>query len=83
MMGLRLNFITAPTYVAQRRSTKLCTMFGGFLGWYTLYTFLGTLAPNGILPGANFTLRPSPAFPYVGSVTARHSSIGRQPNFAA
>ena len=34
------------------------------------------------LPGAKFTLRPSFAF-YIGSVTARHSSSVRQPNFAA
>ena len=32
---------------------------------------------------AKFTLRPSFAFSYIGSVTARHSSSGRQPNFAA
>ena len=30
-----------------------------------------------ILPGAKFTLRPSLAFAYIGSVTARHSSSGR------
>jgi len=45
--------------------------------------FGGILASNGILPGAKFTLRPSLAFSYIGSVTARHSSSGRQPNFAA
>jgi len=33
-------------------------MFGGFLGWYTIYTFWGLLPPNGILPGAKLTLRP-------------------------
>jgi len=38
----------------------------------------GLLPPNGILPGAKFTLRPSHAFSYIGSVTARHSSSGRQ-----
>jgi len=60
-------------------------MFGRLLGWYTIhaYTFLGALAPNAILPGAKFTLRPSLAFSYIGSVTARHSSSGRQPNFVA
>jgi len=52
------------------------------LGWYTIYTFSDALAPDGILPGAKFTLRPSLAFSYIGSVTARHSSSGRQPNFA-
>jgi len=31
------------TDVAQRRSTKLCTIFGRFLGWYTIYTFLCVL----------------------------------------
>jgi len=30
-----------------------------------------------------FILRPSLAFSYIGSVTARHSTSGRQPNFAA
>jgi len=44
---------------------------------------LAALAPNGILPGAKFTLRPSLAFSYIGSVTAQHSRSGRQPNFAA
>jgi len=35
------------------------------------------------LPGAKFTLRPSLVFSYIGIVTTRHSSSGRQPNFAA
>ena len=29
--------------VAQQRSTKLCTMFGCFLGWYIMYTLLAAL----------------------------------------
>ena len=58
-------------------------MFGRLLGWYTIYTILGALAPNGILPTAKFTLRPSLAFSYFGSVTARYSSRGRQPNSVA
>jgi len=44
---------------------------------------LRALAPDGILPGAKFTLRQSLAFSYIGSITAWHSSSGRQPNFAA
>ena len=64
--------------VAERRSTRLCMMFGRPLGWYTMYTFSGGLAPDGILPGVIFTLGPSLAF-----ITARHSSSGRQPNFTA
>jgi len=67
--------------VAHRRPAKLCVMFGRLLGCYIIYTFSGILPPNGILPGAKFTLRPSLAFSYIGSVTARHSSSGRQPNF--
>jgi len=47
------------------------------------YTFSGAVAPDRILPGAKFTLPPSLALSYSGSVTARHASSGRQPNFAA
>jgi len=70
------------TDVAQRRSTKLCRMFGR-LPPVTLYTFSGALFTDGILSGAKFTLRPNLAFSYIGCVTARHSSSRHQPNFAA
>ena len=66
--------------VAHRRPTKLCTMFGSPLSWYTIYTFSGTLALARILPGAKFTLRPSLVFFYIGSVTAWHLRSGLQPN---
>jgi len=75
--------------VAHRKPTKLWTMFGRLLGHIhciyrdSLYTFLGLLPRNGILPDAKFTLRSSLALSYIGSVTARHSSSGRQPNYAA
>ena len=42
--------------------------------------FWRLLSRNGILTGEKFTLRPNLAFFYIGSVTARHSSSGRQPN---
>jgi len=58
-------------------------MFGRRLGWYTIYIFQELLFRNGLLPGAKFTLRPSLALSYIGSVTAWHSSSGRQLNFAA
>ena len=58
-------------------------MFVRLLGWYTIYTFWGLLPPNGILPAAKFTLRPSLAFSYTGSVTARLYSSDHQPNFVA
>jgi len=40
-----------------------------------IYIF-GAFAPDRILPGTKLTLRPSLAFFYIGSVTARHSSSG-------
>jgi len=43
----------------------------------TLYIhFRGLLPPDGISQRAKFTLRPSIAFSYIGSVTARFSSSG-------
>jgi len=45
--------------------------------------FRGLLRPDGILPGAKFTLRPVLAFSYIDNVTAQQSSSGHQPNFAA
>ena len=50
---------------------------------YYICTLSGLLPPKRMLPGAKFTLRPSLALSYIGSVTARHSSSGHQPNFAA
>ena len=47
-------------------------------------TLAGVLLHNGILTGAKFTLRPNYlAFSYIDSITARQSSSGRQPHFAA
>jgi len=65
--------------VGERRSTKLCTMFGLLLADARISS--GTLPRNGILPGAKFTLRPNLLFFYIGSVTARHSSTGHQSKF--
>jgi len=66
--------------VAYRRPTKLCTILGHLLCWYTIYTFLGLLPPDRIfLLGAEFTIRPSLAFAYIGNVTARHFSSVHQP----
>jgi len=50
----------------------------------TLYIhFWRLLSPDSILLIAKFTLRPSLVFSYIGIVSARHSSSGRQPNFVA
>jgi len=48
-----------------------------------IYISGGSCTPDRILPGAKFTLHPSVAFSYIASVTARHSSSGRQSNFTA
>jgi len=78
------GFRVLASLLQRRRSTKAHqTLFGCLLGWYTIYTFWGLLPHNGILPGAKFTLRPSLALSYIGSVTARQVSSRRQTNFAA
>jgi len=54
------------------------TVFDGLaVSWAgTLYIhFRGLLSPNGILSAAKFTLCPSLAFSYIGSVTARHFTL--------
>jgi len=40
---------------------RLCPNQGPthIMGWYSIYTFWELLPPNGILPGAKLTLRPS------------------------
>ena len=50
--GTPANFngfrVLASLSLLQRRrslETKLCTMFGRLLGWYTMYTFSGAVAP--------------------------------------
>jgi len=78
----RLGFVTAPTLLngGQPNFARCLAVF-----WTgTLCThFWGLLPLNGILLGAKLTLRPSLAFSYIGSVSARHSSSGHQANFAA
>ena len=59
--------------VAHQRPTKLCMIFGHFLGWYSI-SFLGAVDPWQNIASAKFSLRPSLAFAYIGSVNARHSS---------
>jgi len=40
-----MSWLRYCTDVAQRRSTKLCIMFGHLLSWYTMYTFWGGCCP--------------------------------------
>jgi len=75
----RLGFITAATSL---NKSKLNFAPCSAVTWAgRLYIHFRWLLPgNGILPGAKFTLHPpSP----IGSITARHSSSGHEPNFAA
>jgi len=77
---LRHAFVTAATSLNGGQPNFARCLAVSWAG--TLHTFSGALAPDRILPRTIFTLRPSLAFFYIGSVTAQHSSSGRQPNFA-
>jgi len=69
----RLGFITALTLLNGGQPNFAWCFAICWAG--TLYIhFWGLLLPNRILPGAKFTLRPSLAFSYTGSVTAWYSS---------
>jgi len=78
----RLAFVTAATLLTGGQPNFARCLAVSWAG--TVYThFRGLLPPDQILPSAKFTLHPSLAFSYIGSITARHLSSGRQPNFAA
>jgi len=68
-----LGFATAATSVnGGRRDFARCLASPGLVHYIH---FWGALAPNRILPGAKFTLHPSLAFFYIGSITAWHSAV--------
>jgi len=66
--------------VVHRRPTKLCTMFGRLLEWYTIYTFFGAWRN---FARCKIYFASKSCVILCGSITARHSTCGRQPNFAA
>jgi len=77
-----LAFVTAETSLTGGQPNFAGCLAVSWAG--TLYIhFRGLLPLTEFLPGAKFTLRPSLALSYIGSVTARHSSSRRQPIFAA
>ena len=89
---LILGVITAPTSLTGVQPNfarpRCLTVSMRWYAYYIGHTFSGALnCPLTefcqVLPGAKFILRPSFALSFVGSVTARQSSSGRQPNFAA
>jgi len=79
---LRLGFVTAATSLTGGQP-NFARCLAVFLAGTLYIHFPGLLPPDGILPRAKFSLRPSLAFSYIGSVTAWDSSSGHQPNFAA
>jgi len=78
----RLAFVTAATSLTGSQPNFARCLAVSWTATLCIH-FRGLLPPYRILAGAKFTLRPSFTFSYIGSVTARHSSSGRQPNFAA
>jgi len=78
----RPGFVTAPTSLTGSQPNFAWSLAVSWAGTPYIH-FQELLRPDGILPRAKFTLRPSLAISYISSVTARHTSSGRQPNFAA
>jgi len=70
-----LGFVTAPTWLNGGQPNFARCLAVSCNGILYIY-FWELLHPNGILPSAKFTVRPSLAFFYIGSVTAQHSSTG-------
>jgi len=72
----RVGFVTAATSLNGSQPNFVRCLAVSWADTLYLY-FRRLLTRNG------FTLRSCLALSYIGSVTARHSSSGRQPNFAA
>jgi len=72
----RLAFVTAATSLTGGEPNFARCLAVSWAGTLFIH-FRSLLAPDGILPGAKFTLRPRLVFWYIGSVTARQSSSGR------
>jgi len=78
---LHLAFVTAATLLTGGQPNFARCLAISWAATLCIH-FRGLLSSDRTLPGAKFTLRPSLAFSYIGSITARQSSSGRQPNFA-
>jgi len=83
------RFCVLPSLLQRRRSMEANQTLHdvwpspGLVHYIYIFGGSSLIALNEFFPRAKFTLPPSLAFSYIGSVTARHSSSGRQPNFAA
>ena len=72
---LRLGFVTEAMSFTGGQPNFARRLAVSWTGIIYIH-FRGLLLPDGILAGANFTLRPSLAFSYIGNVTARHLVVG-------
>ena len=77
----RLGFFTAPTSLIGCQPNFAWCLAVSLAA--TLYIHLGVLPLTEFCQLQKITLRPSLALSYIGSLTARHSSSGRPPDFAA
>ena len=77
------GFRVLPSLLQRHRSSETSQTLHDVWPSPGLLYFRRLLPPDRIMPGVKFTLRPSLAFSYIRSVTARHSSSRRQPNFVA
>jgi len=78
-----LGFVTAPSLNGGQPHFVRCLAVS-WAGTLYIYIFGGSCPLTEFYhAGAKFTFRPNIAFSYIFSVIARHSSSGRQPNFAA
>jgi len=68
--------------VAERKPTKLCTIFGRYLGWYSIH-FGGCCSLTEFCRVQNSLCVLQVLRCPIGSVTARQSISEREPNFAA
>ena len=78
----RLGFVTAATSLNGGQPNFGRCLAVSLTGTLCI-RFPGLLPHNGILPHAKFTLCLTPAFSYIGSISARHSSSGHQQKFVA
>jgi len=83
------GFRVCPSLLQRRRSAEANqTLHDAWpcpelVHYIFFYTFSGALAPWLNFTRSKFTLRPSLAFSYIGSVTVRHSSSERKTNLVA
>jgi len=79
-----LNSVAKISMMFAKYFEHYTIILGGAFFVETLHThFLGLLQRNRILPRPKFTLHPTLAFSYTGSVTACHLSSGHRQKFVA